>query len=391
MTGARRGRRQRTGLVALVGGTLLLALPATVLAARAWTLTASPSTLSEGQQAAVTLTVTNTGTDSGGDELTCVRISIPASFSVASATIVSVKGVTSAATHGWTVVASSTVVTFKNPSDKNPLVGPPIGDSAVFRISGTASSPGAMTWTASGADKPGGATSTSCGSGTFPTKTLTFNVDPSATPAPTPTATPRPTPIPTPAPTPAPTPRPTPTPAPTLTPAPSPSRTPQPTVRPSPTATSTPSVTPVPVPSASASGPPPSASPSGAAHPSVAPGGPPTLGSGGGTPSAAPGAGDTTGGSGGRTDQGGGPPVDPLVIPPASSSGGAATTAEGLDTTASDALLNLGLLGWTVPALALSVPGILVVIVVALQLVGGVAWLPVARRILSREGAPRGS
>jgi hypothetical protein len=62
----------------------------------------------------------------------------------------------------------------------------------------------------------------------------------------------------------------------------------------------------------------------------------------------------------------------------------------GLDATVRTALLDIGLTGWTVPALALSVPGILVVIVVALQLVGGAAWLPVARRILSRTTAHNG-
>ncbi len=35
---------------------------------------------------------------------------------------------------------------------------------------------------------------------------------------------------------------------------------------------------------------------------------------------------------------------------------------------------------WQVPALALSVPGLLVVLVVGLQVLGGLAWLPVVRR-----------
>ena len=37
---------------------------------------------------------------------------------------------------------------------------------------------------------------------------------------------------------------------------------------------------------------------------------------------------------------------------------------------------------WQVPALALSVPGLLVVLVVGLQVLGGLAWLPVVRRRL---------
>jgi hypothetical protein len=35
---------------------------------------------------------------------------------------------------------------------------------------------------------------------------------------------------------------------------------------------------------------------------------------------------------------------------------------------------------WQVPALALSVPGLLVVLVVGLQILGGLAWLPLVRR-----------
>jgi hypothetical protein len=61
----------------------------------------------------------------------------------------------------------------------------------------------------------------------------------------------------------------------------------------------------------------------------------------------------------------------------------------GLGATVQTAFLDMGLVGWTVPALALSVPGIIVIIVVALQLVGGLAWLPVARRLLSRTTVPR--
>ena len=38
--------------------------------------------------------------------------------------------------------------------------------------------------------------------------------------------------------------------------------------------------------------------------------------------------------------------------------------------------------GWQVPGLLLSVPGLLLVLAVALQLAGGLAWLPVVRRRL---------
>jgi hypothetical protein len=348
-----------------------------VLAARAWTLSASPTILPTGSAATVTLTVQNVGSSSGGDEITCVRVSVPSAFSVSAATIVSVKGITSATVHGWVVVTGSatgtTIVTFKNPPDKNPLVGLPIGDSAVFRVSGTAASPGLLTWTAVAADKPGGATSTSCGSGTFPTISVALTIGSASTP--TPTATPTPPPTPTPTPVPTPTPAPTPTQTPRLTPAPTATPSPKPTWTPpgSPTPTSSPTPAPTdsglphdsPVPSSdpgAASGPGRSTAPPGSPAPGF-------LGTGG-TPSSGP---DTT---------------DPFVVPVRSPGHGVPEVIGGLDATVRSALLDVGLIGWTVPALALSVPGILVVIVVALQLIGGAAWLPVARRMLSRMTGP---
>jgi hypothetical protein len=45
-----------------------------------------------------------------------------------------------------------------------------------------------------------------------------------------------------------------------------------------------------------------------------------------------------------------------------------------------------GLVLWAVPALALTVPGLLVVLVVVAQIVGGIAWLPVARRRIGSFG-----
>jgi hypothetical protein len=45
--------------------------------------------------------------------------------------------------------------------------------------------------------------------------------------------------------------------------------------------------------------------------------------------------------------------------------------------------------GWTVPAVTLSVPGLLLLLVVALQLAGGAAWLPIARRWLAKVAPKR--
>jgi hypothetical protein len=367
----------RTWLPAIViVGAVLLAVPSTALAARAWTLSASPTTIPAGSATTVTLTVQNVGSSSGGDEITCVQVSVPSAFSVSAATIVSVKGVTSAAVHGWVVVTGpgtgGTIVTFKNPPDKNPLVGLPVGDSAVFRISGTASSAGSLMWTTIAADKPGGSTSTSCGSGTFPTISLAFTVGASPTPTPPPT--------------------PTPTPTPTATPIPTPTPTPRPTIRPTPTPMPSSTLPASPAPTSSEA--PSSGSGSASPPPAAASSTTPSSGVGG----AGPGSSSGLGGAGGAGGADGGSPSPPqgpdsterFVIPHSGGRQGSVTVVAGLDATVRTALLDIGLTGWTVPALALSVPGILVVIVVALQLVGGAAWLPVARRILSRTTAPNG-
>jgi hypothetical protein len=390
LTGSRHARRFRFATIALVA-VAALASPAAVLAARAWTLSASPTTLPAGAAGTVTLTVQNVGSSSGGDELTCVQVSVPSVFAVGSGTIVSVRGVTSPAMHGWVVVTGSaagrTLVTFKNPSDKNPLVGLPVGDSAVFRISGTAAASGSMTWTAVAADKPGGSTSTSCGSGTFPTISLAFTVGSSPTPAPTPKPTARPTatPVPTPAPTPTPSPRPT----------------SAPTVTPRPTATSTGPGFPTPVPSqppsrsvlpspTTSSGP--SFEPGSSLVPSGAPstGGPLDGGIAGPTP---PAGGGSTAGSAdvGSRRPPGGPSTGQLSIPFAPAAHDDGEGIAGLDATLGSALLDIGLLGWTVPMVALSVPGLLLILVIGLQVVGGAAWLPLTRRILSRADSPTGT
>jgi hypothetical protein len=44
---------------------------------------------------------------------------------------------------------------------------------------------------------------------------------------------------------------------------------------------------------------------------------------------------------------------------------------------------------WTVPAVAMGVPGLLVLVVVLVQLAGGAAWVPVTRRALGSLGVRR--
>lgn len=44
---------------------------------------------------------------------------------------------------------------------------------------------------------------------------------------------------------------------------------------------------------------------------------------------------------------------------------------------------------WQIPGLLLSVPGLLVVLAIALQVTGGAAWLPIVRRTLGSRGDRR--
>jgi VCBS repeat-containing protein len=185
------------------------------------------------------------------------------------------------------------------------------------------------------------------GAASSPTRTVTITV---TAPAPIPTPTPAPTPTPTPKPTPIqiPTLPPLPTLPPVATPTPARAPTPTPTASPSPRPTAPPGPTEAP-----RSGPTPT----------------PSTGAGGGV----------GGGPTGPTDGGGGAPslAPPIVGPfdaPAS---------------APDVNVDLGSLTfdgfeWAVPALVLTVPGLLLMIIAAQAMIG-LAWLPVARRWLGSD------
>jgi hypothetical protein len=176
--------------------------------------------------------------------------------------------------------------------------------------------------------------------------------DPAPTPRPTPTPTPRPTPTPTPRPTPTAT---IPVPSVPLPSLPLPTivstATPAPTPRPTPTLepTATPSSRPTPSPTDVPGG----VGPVVSVPPSIAPTAAPTP---------APSDGFTV-------------PVDlaegrdhPLVV----DAGG----------------LVLGGFEWQVPGLLLTVPGLLLIVVVVAQVLGGLAWLPLIRRRLGSFDVP---
>jgi Bacterial Ig domain len=229
------------------------------------------------------------------------------------------------------------------------------------------------------------------------TATVTLTVAAAPTPTASPTPTSAPTPTPTPAPTPTPTPKPTstPKPTPTTTPGPTPTPTPRPTstATPGPTPTPTPRPTTLPTLSPLPTVPPvPTLPPIGSPSPGTTPTGTPSP-----TPTPRPTADPAAAAAGTPTDPraGGGP-----VAPTSGGSGGGDSTpppaiheepfaVNGPDrggTVELDAS-SITLVGfeWAVPALVLTVPGLLLIIAVAVETMIGLAWLPVARRWVGRD------
>jgi outer membrane biosynthesis protein TonB len=300
-------------------------------AVRTWTLTRSPAAITAGSRTAVTLVVTDTGGSGGSSPLGCLTVAIPSGFGVSSASV-------TAAPAGKTWAASvagagPATVTVRAASDKARLVGGSRRESVTFRVAVTGRSPGAFAWTGTAyADR-------SCSRSLGGSQRLTVTVTAAPTPRPTPKPTPRPTAKPTPRPTPAPTPKPKPSPTPPAEPAAS--------LGPSTAPTLPPPASPVPP----TSGPNASATP----RPTPSP-----------TPVAALPAGPLTPG---------GPPPDEFVV-------------AGSGPARDEISIGLGDLGplvsleWLVPAAVLAVPGLLLVVAVAAQVVGGIVWVPVSRRVL---------
>ena len=234
-------------------------------------------------------------------------------------------------------------------------------DNVSFTIHATALSAGSLAWAANAF-----ARSDCAGAGSLlGVPPIVVVTGPPVTP--TPSATPSPTPVPTPVPTAVPTPVPTPIPSvPVVLPPPS---TPGPTVLASaslppsvigtPPAIASPGRTASAVPARTAAATP---SPRATVSPAPVPGGP-VFGSGGPsrpTPDLA---------RRGQFQVGGAPsgPVDISV--------------DGLG-------ISLGLATWAVPAATLGLPGLLVLLWVAAQAVGALAWIPAVRRLRGEETEP---
>ena len=345
---------------------LLVVVIGPVLAARLWSLTGSPTAVMNGVATHVDLTVKNTGGGGGGDEITCVTVLVPSAFSISS---VSIQTLPSGYTNWVTSMAAASggvLVKLREPKDKQPLVGQPLYQEAVLRISGTPTSVGAEAWEGRASDKP------DCKTGVFPVETVTVVVN-SGAPVPTPVTTPRPTPAPTPAATPkptlAPTPNPTPlrtarpTSAPTARPVGNLGGTPRPATTPTPTTSDTPSLSPFPSttpgPSAVAGTlmPPPSRSPS------------PNGGAGTGSGSS----------TGSDSEQ---PPLEAFVVPIPGDAQADFTAALVFDDAASE---------WVVPGLVATTPGFFVLLAMVAQMANAGVWLPMAKRRLASLGPSRTS
>jgi hypothetical protein len=342
----------------------ILQRPDPVAAVSLWTITASPAVILANKDAVVELTVTNLGIllDAG---IGCVEVSIPGAFELKEVKLVTVPSGKHWKTGQSGSTGSSRVAEYRAEQDDDVLVG---GETAVFKVKVKAASAGAFVWTARAWS------SRSCDGGSSVSVPLAIVVGPNLTPPPEPTPTPtppKPTPTPTPAPTPAPTPLPTSTPRPGATPTPSPRPTATPTTTPRPENSSTPRPSP-------STSPTPDASPTPLATPRPEPTPTPTPEPGSAAPHedpAPPGA--ATGG-----DPGDGGSASPLRM---SRDRGNGSTGSAIDVSLA-AVESLGNLSWAVPSLVLAVPGLLLVLAVLAQAVGGVLWLPVIRRRIGSFG-----
>ena len=367
----------------IVATMLALVTPASASAESSlWTLVASPLTATTGVQQTFTLTATNEDPLAAllsSSEIGCVIVNVPTNFVVAG---VAVTG--SNAGSSWVASRAGNQVTVQAGSGGDRLA---LLQWVRFTVRATPMSTGSLAWSARAYRDQG------CGGsgallGVPPVVVVTA---PAPTPSPPPTLAPTPTPTPTP--TPAPTPTPTPTP---IVPLPTPSASlPLPSL-PLPS---------LPLPSLPPpTDPPPSASASVGASPTA---------SEGATPPPSPLAGTASGGS----DDGRGPTASGGAIPsgapgtdgapaapsfggspdsgrgdrPASLASSVRFDEERLDLRGGSVGLFAGVEIWAVPAATMAVPGLLVLIWVALQAAGAIAWMPAVRRLQGEEDPRRRS
>jgi hypothetical protein len=344
---SRRSRRRWVAAVVLPAVLVLVAGTGRGLAATGgWSIALSPSTIPAATATAIKGTFTNQGGPDTTRDLGCVRISIPPTFTIQSASVTSRPPKTE-----WSASVGLGVVTINSPSGGDRL--PPDGTTSVTAAIGVvALTPGTYTWTANAYRQE------DCTDGFSEPMALKVVVALDVPPVPTLPPVP-PTNAPTIAPTLPPllpTPRPTPTSAASATPVPAASSTASPGM-PTPAATT---------------------GPGASSDAGEGPGGPTPAGGSAPPPpdsSDAPGASSSPGGGlalpAGPTDPsaGGNPPI---------------TLTSGFETPVG------GGFEWAVPGLVLTVPGLLIVLVaIGVQLAGAAAWLPLVRRRIGAFGVGR--
>jgi hypothetical protein len=325
-----------------VGCVVALAVPASVSAeSLLWTLTASPLTATTGTPTTFALTATNTDPAAGvlsDSRIGCINLDVPANFVIANAEVTG-----SNAGGGWhidSITGNRIKIHSDSGGDRLRFLG-----RVDFTVTATATSTGSLTWAARAySDQQCGGTGALLG-----VPPIVVVTDPTVTP------TPRPTPVPTPTPTPI-LPMPLPSlPVPsvglppigaTATPSPSPTlRSGAPTPRA--TATATPDV-PRPAESAATGG-------------AVVPGTPPSGGQGPAAPAA-------------PTSEQAGADAPRVDFDPAE-----------LDIDFESAGLLDGTTVWLVPTATFAIPALLLLLFVALQAVGALAWVPAVRRLSGRD------
>jgi len=324
----------RRSLLALFGAVLAAAVPALVSAAMLWTLVVSPLTTTVNQSTNFTLTATNLELVA---ELGCLEVDLPGSF-----VIESLGTPTASNGDSWSAFQAGNAVVVHSESGGGRLEWM---EWVRFTIRAHATAAGTYSW-------PNHAhRQQDCNSADQAGVPLTVVVMPAIIPTPSPTPTSTATPTATPAPTATPSPiLPLPSigfPLPTLIPTAGPTATPDPTSRAS--------ATPEPSSSGSASD-----------------------GSG------ATGAGPRPGGGGGAGTGAGTSDTPALQV------------ARGADQAGDDAEVGVELLGlldadfvWLVPGASVAVPGLLVILWVALQAMGALAWIPAVRRMADESAGHR--
>jgi hypothetical protein len=350
----RRGRSISSALA--LAAVVALSLPATASAESIlWSMTASPLATTTGAATTFTLTATNEDPLAAllsSSEIGCVEVTLPANFSVSGASVTGSNA--GGSWHVDSVVGNRVRVHVNSGGDRLELLG-----WVQFQVTASASSTGSLTWAgrAYRDDNCGGSGALL---GVPPIVVVT---------GPTITPTPLPTPVPTPTPTPRPSPTPTATPTPAL-PLPSlplPSL-PVPVIATPPASTATPS----------AGGGEPASSPRPSATPAInaTPSATGSTGAGGVPPTVTP-----PGGPGGA---GGGQDPNRQAIDPGTPS--VVFERSDGDVQIVNVSVLAGIAIYAVPAAALALPGVLILVWLALQTLGALAWIPAVRRLGGRDG-----